>query len=104
MLCGNVYVHETSSSFGVIKKLACSKHCVNTLQLSTNQLFLAAADDGGNVFVWNFKSFETVFQWTEKGNPKALIAWHPWKESYLIICKLLCQFFDLFIAWVRNLS
>lgn len=92
MLSGNVFIHKrNSSSFKIIENLTCSTHCVNILQLSANQIFLAASDDGGNVFVWNFKTFETVFHWSENNSTKALIAWHPWKESYLIICKLFRQ-------------
>lgn len=98
MLCGDVYVHKCSSSFEIVKKLTCSKHCVNIVQFSTNQTFLAASDDGGNVFVWNFQTFEIVFHWTKKSAIKALIAWHPWKESYLVICKLMPSFYLLFIS------
>ncbi|XP_037025432.1 protein cortex [Bradysia coprophila] len=84
-LSGNVYVHNCSISLRILKTLVCAKLCINTVQISANQMFLSAADKGGNVFVWNMQTYESVFKWSEKGVNRALIAWHPWKETYLII-------------------
>lgn len=86
MLHGNIYVFKCGPTLKVARKLTVSEHCVRSLQLSSNETFLAASDDGGNVLVWNVNTFEVVFKWEEKDNP-ASIAWHPWEESYLIICE-----------------
>lgn len=86
MLLGNIYVFKCGPTLKVVQKITMSDHCVKSLQLSSNETFLAASDDGGNVFVWNFNTFEIVYKWEEKENT-ALIAWHPWEETYLIICE-----------------
>lgn len=98
-LRGSVYVHRCRRSLRIVKKLTLSTLCVNTLQISANRMYFAASDNGGNVFVWNFQTFETVFQWEEKEICKTLIAWHPWKESYLIVGKLIWQNYTSF-EWV----
>ncbi|KAG4065287.1 hypothetical protein HA402_012729 [Bradysia odoriphaga] len=85
MLSGNVYIHNCSLSLKILKTLVCAQLCINTIQISANQTFLSAADKGGNVFVWNMRTYESVFKLSEKDVNRALIAWHPWKENYLII-------------------
>lgn len=87
MVHGNVHIHKFNLSLEIVTTLPFTKYCVKDIQLSANQTFLAASDDEGNIYVWNFETFELVFHWTEKNMVKALIAWHPWKETYLIICK-----------------
>ncbi|KAJ6646322.1 Protein cortex [Pseudolycoriella hygida] len=85
MLLGKVYVHKNKCSLDVMKTLECSKYCIKNLRYSKDQKYLAASDDAGNVYVWNFNNFEMVFHWKGSKHRSALIAWHPWKVSYLII-------------------
>lgn len=86
-LSGNVYIHKCSVSLKILKKLTCTQRAITSVQLSANQMFLSAAERGGNVCVWNTKTYEVVYRqkWSNVEVKRSLTAWHPWKENYLII-------------------
>lgn len=86
-LSGNVYIHKCSISLKILKKLTCTQRAITSVQLSANQMFLSAAERGGNVCVWNTNTYEIVYRqkWSNAEVKRSLTAWHPWKENYLII-------------------